>query len=292
VAKFAAGLSSRRDWKPTGAESYPKAWANHYATWSTIDPMATTNAAPGIQAAPPAMSELSRLVGVFFEPGKTFADIAQRPRWIVPLLIVIVIGAGYIYAFNTHIGWEPYMHRLLDNNQRMLQLPPDQRQQVFNMQLRVVPITSYVSVVVFPFLIFALGAAISVGIIKGLMGVPIKFKQAFAAFAYGYLPRSIYSVLATVVMYLTKNPEDFDPQNGFFSNPSVLMDPQTSSKFLYTFAGNLDVFVIWVLLLIAAGLKAAGGKRLSFGGALFSVTLPFVVYVLIRASLAAAGLSG
>ncbi len=70
------------------------------------------------------------------------------------------------------------------------------------------------------------------------------------------------------------------------------MDPQTSSKFLYTLAGNLDVFVIWVLLLIAAGLKAAGGKRLSFGGALFSVALPFVVYAFIRASLAAAGLSG
>ncbi|HEY7390737.1 MAG TPA: Yip1 family protein [Bryobacteraceae bacterium] len=259
---------------------------------TTNEPTATSSATPGIQAAPPAMSELSRLLGVFFEPGRTFADIAQRPRWIVPLLIVIVMGAGYLYAFNTHIGWEPYMHRIMDNNQRMLQLPPDQRQRIFDMQLRVIPITSYVGAVVFPFLIFALGAAISVGIIKGLMGVPIKFKQAFAVFAYGYLPRSIYSILATVVMYLTKNPEDFDPQNGFFSNPSVLMDPQTSSKFLYTLAGNLDVFVIWVLLLIATGLKAAGGKRLSFGGALFSVALPFVVYAFIRASLAAMGLSG
>jgi hypothetical protein len=249
-------------------------------------------AVPGVQAAPPAMSELSRLVGVFFEPGKTFADIAQRPRWIVPVLIGIVISAGYLYAFNTHVGWEPYLHRLLDNNPRILQIPPDQRQRVFDMQMRILPITSYVSAIVFPFIAFLLGAAISVGIIKGLMGVPIKFKQAFAAFAYGSLPRAIYAILSTAVMFATKNPEDFDPQNGFFSNPSVMMDPQTSSKFLYALAGNLDVFVIWVLLLIAMGLKAAGGKRLTFGGALFSVALPFVVYVLIRASLVAVGLSG
>jgi hypothetical protein len=252
----------------------------------------TTDAAPGIQTAPPAMSEFSRLIGVFFEPTKAFADIAQRPRWTVPVLIGIVISAGYLYAFNTHVGWEPYMHRILDNNQRMLQLPPDQRQRIFDMQLRIIPITSYVGAVVAPFLTFLLGAAISVGIIKGLMGVPIRFKQAFAAFAYGSLPRSIYAVLATAVLFLTKNPEDYDPQNGFFSNPSVLMDPMTSSKFLYTVAGNLDVFVIWVLLLIAAGLKAAGGKRLNFSGALFSVALPFVVYVLIRASLVAVGISG
>lgn len=238
------------------------------------------------------MSEISRLVGVFFEPGKTFADIAQRPRWLVPILIGIVIGAGYLYAFNTHVGWEPYLHRILDNNPRMLQLPPDQRQRIFDMQLRIVPITSYVAAVVFPFLTFLLGAAISAGIIKGLMGVPIKFKQAFAAFAYGSLPRSIYAILSTAVLFATKNPEDFDPQNGFFSNPSVLMDPRTSSKFLYTIAGNLDVFVIWVLLLIAMGLKAAGGKRLAFSGALFSVVLPFAVYVLLRAALVAAGISG
>jgi hypothetical protein len=46
------------------------------------------------------------------------------------------------------------------------------------------------------------------------------------------------------------------------------------------------------MLLIATGLKAAGGKRISFGGALFSVLLPWVVYVLGRAGLAAVGFGG
>ena len=43
------------------------------------------------------MSEFSRLTGVFFEPGKTFADIAERPRWLVPLLLVIVAGVAFYF---------------------------------------------------------------------------------------------------------------------------------------------------------------------------------------------------
>jgi hypothetical protein len=240
------------------------------------------------EAAP--MSEVSRLIGVFFEPKKTFTDIAQRPGWILPTLIVIVCAVIYIGAFSSHIGWEPYLHRTMDNNRQLLQMPAEQRQNVFNIYLRVLPIFGYVAAVVFTPLMFLVGAAIAMGIIKGLMGVPIRFKQAFAAFAYASLPNCIYSLLATIVIFATPHPEDFNVQNGFFSNPAALMDFQTSSKFLYTVVRYVDVFVIWVVLLIATGLKAAAGKRLSFGGALFAVVLPLVVFVLLSGALA--GLQG
>jgi hypothetical protein len=55
---------------------------------------------------------------------------------------------------------------------------------------------------------------------------------------------------------------------------------------LYTLAMSLDLFTIWVILLTATGLKAAAGKRLSFGGALFAVVLPWAILVLGGASLA------
>jgi hypothetical protein len=31
-----------------------------------------------------------------------------------------MFGGGYMYAFNVHIGWEPEMHRLFDNNPQIL----------------------------------------------------------------------------------------------------------------------------------------------------------------------------
>src|SRR5690349_11023469 len=94
-------------------------------------------------AGPAQMGEFSRLMGVFFEPKKAFADIAERPRWLVPMLTVIVSSLLLIYLFNAHVGWEPYLHRIMDNNPRMQQLTPEQRQNAFNLQLRIAPIFSY-----------------------------------------------------------------------------------------------------------------------------------------------------
>lgn len=241
---------------------------------------------------PAPMNELARFSGVFFEPKKTFTDIAERPRWIVPVLVTIVMSVVFLMVFTSRIGWESYMHRVMDNNPRMAQLTPEQRDNVFNTQVKLAPVFGFASVVVFIPLSLIVSAGVIVGIVKSLLGAPITFKQVFAIMSYAFLPRVLLSVLAIVVMYVTKNPEDFDLQNPFFSNPAALMDPLTSSKFLYSLAGSLDVFSIWVILLVAIGLKAAGGKRLSFGGALFSVVLPWAVITLIRAAAAAAGLTG
>jgi hypothetical protein len=237
------------------------------------------------------MSEWSRLLGVFFEPGKTFADIAERPRWLVPLLIGILSSVLLIYLFNRHVGWESSLLRAMDNNRFVQQLPPDQRQIAFDRQLRLMPVFSYLGAFLgFPFTLL-LAAGLATGIIRGLLGTPIRFVQAFAAMAYAFLPRVIYAGLSISVMFL-KNPDEFDLKNAFASNPGAFMDPQKSSRFLYTVASQLDVFSIWVILLMAVGLKAAGGKRLSFGGALFAVVLPWAVYALLRGGLAAAGLGG
>ena len=237
------------------------------------------------------MSEGSRLLGVFFEPGKTFADIAERPRWLVPLLIGILSAVLLIYLFNRHVGWESSLQRAMDNNRFVQQLTPEQRQIALDRQLRLVPVFSYIGAILGVPITLLLAAGLATVIIRGLLGTPIRFVQAFAAIAYAFLPRVVYQGLSISVMFL-KNPDEFDLQNAFASNPGAFMDPQKSSRFLYTVASQLDVFSIWVILLVAVGLKAAGGKRLSFGGALFAVVLPWAVYVLVRGGLAAAGLGG
>jgi hypothetical protein len=71
-----------------------------------------------------------------------------------------------------------------------------------------------------------------------------------------------------------------------FFNLGGFMDPQSPLKFLHSVASSLDVFAIWTILLVAAGLKSAGGKKLSFGGSLMAVAVPWAIWVLLRASLA------
>ena len=85
-----------------------------------------------------------------------------------------------------------------------------------------------------------------------------------------------------------KSPDQFNLMNPLAFNPAAFMDPKTTSKFLYTIASGCDLFIFWGMLLTAIGLKAAAGKRLSFGGALFAVALPWAFFLLIGASIAGA----
>jgi hypothetical protein len=235
---------------------------------------------------PKPMNEFSRILGIFFEPKKTFEDIAERPqRWIVPMLLVIVAGMAYIYTFGAHVGWGAYLHRLLDNNRQIQQLPPEQRLRVFDMYQRFASVGGMIQIAIGVPLVYLIGSGIAFGIIKGLLGTPMRFKATFAVYCYAALPSVLLRVLSIVVVFL-KNPEDVDPLNPFMSNLGALMDPDHSSKFLYALATSFDVFSLWVLLLTATGLKAVGGKRLSYGGALFAVALPWAVFVLIGAALA------
>ena len=50
----------------------------------------TPENAAAVEPEPSRMGEFSRIVGVFFEPSKTFKDIAERPTWIVPMILVIL----------------------------------------------------------------------------------------------------------------------------------------------------------------------------------------------------------
>jgi hypothetical protein len=88
-----------------------------------------------------------------------------------------------------------------------------------------------------------------------------------------------------VVLHL-KNPDEINVQNALAFNPGAFMDPNSGSKFLYSLATSLDLFSFWTILLIAVGLKAAAGKKLTFGGAVFAVVLPWAVYVLGKSALA------
>ena len=99
------------------------------------------------------------------------------------------------------------------------------------------------------------------------------------------MPGVIFTALAIAVMFM-KPPDDFNLQNPLVFNPGAFMDPTTTSKFLYSLASALDLFTIWTLLLIGIGLKAAGGRKLSMGGAMTAVFLPWVLFILCAAGVA------
>jgi len=171
--------------------------------------------------------------------------------------------------------------------QRMAEMPPEQREQGEKMQRMIAPITGYVGAIIGAPLFWLIAAALLILIVKVIMSVPVTFKQVYSIVAYAALPVIIQTVLKIVVMQI-KRPDDYNIMNPLVFNPAAFMDPATSSKFVYVLALGFDVFTFWTLLLTAVGLKAAGGKRLSFAGALTAVLIPWATLLLIGAGIAGA----
>ena len=247
----------------------------------------TPENAAAVEPEPSRMGEFSRIVGVFFEPTKTFRDIAERPTWIVPMILVILAVMGIITAESQHIGWDRIFRHQMETNSRLQQMPADQREQTLAMQEKFASVGGYVFALIGVPVSDLIIAAVLLGIAGGLMGGGMRFKQVFAVVSYSGLPGVLTAILTVVVIFL-KNPDDFNMQNPLAFNLGAFMDPNTSSKFLYSLAGSLDLFVLWMIVLMATGLKAAAGKKLTFTGALVAVLLPWAIVVLGKAAIAGA----
>lgn len=229
------------------------------------------------------MSEIARITGVFFEPKKAFADIAARPRWIPPLLIILLISMSLMIVYTQRGGWRVMMEQQMAASSRSSQMTPEQREQGIEMGVKYASLAVYVTPILIPVSTLII-AGVLMGITALILSAPVRFPQVFSIVCYANLAGAVKGVLVLVVL-LMKNITDFDLNNPLMFNPGYFMDPKESNKFLYSLATSLDLFSLWAMFLIAIGLKAAAGKKLSFGGAFFAVFLPWAAYVLGAAAL-------
>lgn len=233
---------------------------------------------------PAGRSEISRITGVFIEPAATFSDIAERPRWLVPFFLGIVIGLTLILTFGQHVGWERTVRRQLESNPRTAEMPAAQRERSIQAGAKFAPIVAIGAVIVGTPIIYLIEAGVFLLILRTMLNVELRFRQMWAILCYAAMPRVLAGILSIGVMFL-KSPEDFNIQNPLAFNPAAFLDPDTSSKFIYSIAGALDFFTLWYLVLIAIGIQAAA-RKLSFGGALLTVGIPWALLVLARATFA------
>jgi hypothetical protein len=246
----------------------------------------TPENAPAVEPEPAGAGEFSRITGVFFEPTKTFTEIAQRPSWVIPMLILMLAGLAATIAIGQHIGWERVIRQQDEASRQFQQLSKDQQQQALTVGMKFASAAGYAIAIAGPPLYCLIVAAVLLGI-TAVMSAGLRFKQVWAVVAFGSMPRAIAGILTVVVIFL-KNPDDFNVQNPLAFNVGAFLDPNATPKFTYTCATALDLFTIWTILLLATGLKAAAGRKLSFTGALVAVAAPWALFTLSIAAIAGA----
>lgn len=232
-----------------------------------------------------SMSEVGRIAGIFWEPRPVFQDLAERPRWWVPLILLTALSMILVVTLSRVVGWEPVVRQQIESNSRLAQMPAEQRERAIEVGVKSASIMGYVGAACGLTISALLIAAAMLGSFNLLGGAKLKYGQAFSVTCYSFLPTGLSTILIMVVMFL-KDPSEFSLQNALPVHLGAFLNPQTTAKWLYTLASSINLFTIWVMLLMALGFSVAS-KRLTFGKSLTLVVLPWAVFVLLTSAVTA-----
>jgi len=244
--------------------------------------MATTPA-PEAQA---PVHHFGRMLGALFSPKQTFEDIARRPSWLAPIIVLTIINVVLIAVFSQRVGWERLMRQQFEQSPRAAQMAPQQREQALERAASFAKVGGYVGAVVGFSIITLLIAAVLMGAFNLIAGAKIGFSNSAGVVSHALLPLGLVSLLGIVILYL-KGPDTVNFENLVGSNVGAIM-ASGSPRWLTKLGTSLDLFSFWTMVLLAAGFSAADPKRVTLGKALGIVIALWAIYVPARVGWAAA----
>jgi len=241
--------------------------------------MATTTAvSPDAPDAEPPLGTMARITGVLFSPSKTFADIAKKPSWAVPFLLIMALTVVVSALIVQKTDWRSFFERQMSQNSRFDNMDQAQKDRILESQVTWAPKISYVAIPVVVGVTILFLALIYWGAFNLFKGAGLRFGTGFAITVYAFVPGLISSVLAIVVL-LIKAKGDVDPEHFLASSLSAYL-PDPSPVWLDKLGQSIEVFWIWSLALIAIGFSMANPKKIKPGaayGIVFGLWLLWVV---------------
>lgn len=245
----------------------------------------TTIAAPDPAPEPQAsIGAPGRIIGVFFSPGATFADIARKPTWVIPVILSTVVTLAAFAVMNQKVDWRDVSAKKIEESPRAANLSAEQKQQQIEMGAKITPYILYVSGVVIPILFVVVVGAVMLGAFNLLGGANTNFSTAMGIVAHANLVLIVSSILFVIILFL-KPPGTVDVDNPVATNLAAFF-PAESAKWLVALGKNIDIFIFWILILIGIGFAATNPRKLKTGSAIGIAFAVWAAYVVCRVGIA------
>jgi hypothetical protein len=230
--------------------------------------MATTPVpAPAPQA---AISPIGRIFGVLFSPKPTFEDIVRKPSWLPAVILLFLTGLALNITLANRTNWVEVSKEQIAKNKfaakAIDQLDDAKKEQAFQRGATQAKVTSYVRGVIGWPLMLLFSGLIYFGAYRLIGGARVSYGLSFTICAFAYLPMGIREILGSIVSAL-KDPNAIDPNNYLASNPAAFLGSDAPTWQMIPLM-SLDLFAVWILILIAIGFSAADPKKLPFGKSL------------------------
>lgn len=217
--------------------------------------------------APPEMSVMERLGGIFYEPTRVFQNLKAHPRWLVAFLLISILSSAYYVAFVQRLTAERIVSYTADKMAETPFIPPEAVQQAREEGLDqaknpVQRVGTAIKTLVGMFAFMAFLAAIYlIGTL--VFGGRINFWQVFAALMYASVPIVVIQKVISLILLYIKSPDDIHPIMGqetlVQDNLGILFTP-AERPVLFVAASAIGLMSFYALWLKATGLRYAGQR--------------------------------
>lgn len=236
----------------------------------------------------PAGNFFSRLMGVYFSPGDTFKGFVTNPSLIAPMIGLMLIGGIVGFLFFSKVDFAQVIAPQIEQMVEAGRIQKDQAPQVIAMQANFAKYTA----LVMGFLGNILFSLIVAGIFKLVclvMGKENTYKSLLSVTLYTFLAVGILSSLILAILLFVRGSE-FDIQNPLGTNLAsllgVVFDQETLPKFIWSLARAIDIFYLWIIVLLGIGYAAVTKRMKAMTAGMILGTLYFG-FAIIGAALSA-----
>lgn len=221
-------------------------------------------------------SSIWKLSTVLFDPKKGFAEIREKPNWLLPLLLTIVLAFVAYGAIVQTIGADELAtQQLAAGGADMSQMSDEQ----FEMTKKITVYAPFIAIpIVFPLMCLAIAGVFLLA--YTLLGGENKYRRVFSVVAHTFLVQQLISFVLLLVVLAVGNPENFDMQNPLATNLGVFFDRHESPAG-FAFASSLDILSIYFVILAGMGLAITGRSK-TLGKGVAATMIPWILMIAVK----------
>ena len=214
------------------------------------------------------------LWGMLFSPERTAASLARRPRWLLPLALLTLLGVGLSAVVTPKLDMRTMMREAMEKQGLETDTPQ------FEKQVEVAEQFGWIGTaaqgVIQPAVLLLI-AVIFLALFR-LFGSDIDFRQSLSVTTHAFVPNAVAALLAFPVVMSRETLSVAEIRSGGLlkSNLAVLAPESTAPGWLPVLS-SIDLFSLWTVALFAVGYRVVG--RVSRGQAWGVVIALWVVYV-------------
>ena len=210
---------------------------------------------------PEKASLVEDFIDIFYAPSQVFARRANASFWM-PLLIIAIVSAAFAFA-NRNVFAAIFDAEFARGAAKAMaqnpQITPEAMATMRGVQEKIVGFMGYIGTPLFIFVV-----AIMVWLAAKIVSAKVTYGQAVLITTFAWIPRLVQGLLTTVQMLLLDT-ANITSMHSFGFSPARFVDRDSMPSIAFNLLGRLDLFTIWLTILIGIGIAVIGNVPRSKG---------------------------